>query len=79
MILGALIFAAIAAAFFATAVAWELITGLALFGFIAGCATLDVGTGTPRCSRSRRGSGPPPALFSLALLVGCIWHWARYA
>lgn len=63
MILGALIFAAIAAAFFATTVAWELITGLALFGFIAGCATLDVGT----------------ALFSLVLLAGCVWHWARYA
>lgn len=60
MIIGALILAGIAAAFFASDVAWELITGLALFGFIAGCAMLDVGS----------------ALFSLAVLVGCMWRWA---
>jgi len=63
MFLGLLVFAIIASAVFASEIFWELLTGLALFGLLAGVVQLDPGT----------------ALTGLLLLVGCCWHWARYA
>jgi hypothetical protein len=63
MLIGTLIFVAVAAALFASDLFWELVTGLALVVFVIGAVRLE----------------PAPALTALALLCGCIWHWGRMA